>query len=588
MRKLLIGIIILCLLVPSVAPLSFGINIELKDEDDVYNRDTKFILLDPYSPEINIPEQNKTETSSDNIETSGSLQFEKQKEELTLSEVSNNAPLDSPWPMYCHDVRHTGRSPYSTSNNPGDEKWRYSLSNWARGSPVIDNDGIIYIGANDFYAIYPNGTLKWKYDSLTIVSSPVLDENGVIYVGTIWDTNFLYAIYTSNGTLKWKFKTGNHVHGSPAIGEDGTIYFGKDGNGSPPYSGYIMALYPNGTLKWSFKTDHFIYSSPAIGEDETVYCGSHDGNLYALYPNNGTLKWKYHTGDWVGRGACIADQGIIYFGSWDGYLYAVYPNGTLMWKKEVIFSTTPVIGQDGIIYGGLYYLYAINPVDGSTKWSFDPGPERTIRGGNPCISADGTIFFGTHIDEGEGGELIAVNPDGTERWCIMLATDWIWSAPAIGDDGTIYVGSCNDLVHPGSEGYLHAIGELDPNAPSAPTIDGPKKGVPHVLYNFTFKAISPFDRDLYYWIEWGDNKGTGWLGPYPSGQNITVGHEWLMEKTYTIKARCKDSDNLWGSWNEITMTIPRNKEVYDSLFLHFLEQFPLFKQIYSFSSLKLL
>ncbi|MEN2984879.1 MAG: PQQ-binding-like beta-propeller repeat protein, partial [Dictyoglomaceae bacterium] len=29
-----------------------------------------------------------------------------------------------------------------------------------------------------------------------------------------------------NGTLKWKFKTGNWIESSPAIGKDGTIYVG--------------------------------------------------------------------------------------------------------------------------------------------------------------------------------------------------------------------------------------------------------------------------------------------------------------------------------------------------------------------------
>ena len=29
---------------------------------------------------------------------------------------------DSPWPMFCHDVKHTGRSPYDTSMNNGGEK----------------------------------------------------------------------------------------------------------------------------------------------------------------------------------------------------------------------------------------------------------------------------------------------------------------------------------------------------------------------------------------------------------------------------------------------------------------------------------
>ena len=31
----------------------------------------------------------------------------------------------------------------------------------------------------------------------------------------------------SDGTLKWSYKTGNKIESSPAIGSDGTIYFGQ-------------------------------------------------------------------------------------------------------------------------------------------------------------------------------------------------------------------------------------------------------------------------------------------------------------------------------------------------------------------------
>ncbi len=460
--------------------------------------------------------------------------------------------IDSPWPMCFHDTHHTGRSPYSTADNPGTEKWRFDTVEVTWGSPVIDDDGVIYIGASHLFAIYPNGTLKWEYDKwVETASTPAIDENGVLYVGSIWAMpNYLYAIYTSNCTLKWKFPTGDDIFSSPAIGDDGSIYFGSEDD-------YIYALYPNGTLKWKYLTSIAVYSEPAIGDDGTVYCGSHDGNLYALYPNNGTLKWFYHTGDWVGYGPSIADDGTIYFGSWDGYLYAVYPNGTLKWKTGgYLAGTIPAIESDGTIYVGNRYLAAIYPNNGSVKWLFDPGPERTIRGAGPCISADGTIYFGTNIGEYDGGELIAVNPDGTERWRIMLATDWIWSAPAIGADGTVYVGSCNDGYHPGSWGYLHAIGPLDTNAPSVPDITGPTSGKAGVEYEYTFTSTSPIGNDVYYYIDWGDNTINDWFGPYASGETVTVSHTWSSQGIYTISARAKDTDNLWGPWGTLSVTMP--------------------------------
>jgi len=465
---LLIGTIII-LISSIVAPMVIGYNIRKPDRRIITdNYDCYHNSEIPNFIQYNISIESNT---NDNFE---SEKISKSKEAI---QPLNGLPMDSPWPMYCHDVRHTGRSPYNTANNPGTEKWRIGTGGWATGSPIIGEDGIIYMGAKELHAIYPNGTLKWKYDiPHKIVSAAAIDENGVIYIGTIEAMpNYLYAIYTSNGTLKWKYKTDNHIYSSPAIGNDGTIYFGSEDQN-------IYALYPNGTLKWKYKTGHAVLSSPAIGDDGTVYCGSHDTYLYAFHPNNGTVKWKYKTGNWIRVSPCIADDDTIYIVSLDDYLHAVYPNGTLKWKTDVGAGTSPTIGQDGTIYAGYRILHAINPNNGSIKWSFNPGSDRRIRGGTPCNSLDNLIYFGTHIGEYSGGELIAVAPDGTEKWRKIIATDWVDSAPAIGSDSTVYIGSANDLYHPGDEGYLHAIGELDPDAPSAPDIDGPKSGKIKIEY----------------------------------------------------------------------------------------------------------
>jgi len=489
-----------------------------------------------------------------------------------ISSIITDSLMDSPWPMYCHDIRHTSRSPYNTADNPNEEKWQYPTADRAEGSPVIGDDGTIYIGSTALYAIYPNGTLRWKYDTIYYISAaPAIDEDGTIYFVAEFGARGLHALYP-NGTLKWKYKTGNTGHSSPVIGGDGTIYFGSDGSGSPPYSGWINAVYPNGTLKWRYKTEHFVHSSPAIDEEGIVYCGSHDGYLYALYPN-GTLKWKFKTSNWVTSGPSIADDGTIYFSSWNGYLYALYPNSTLKWKSKVGPGTTPIIGSDGTVYVGSTKLHAIYPENGTVIWSFNLQQNEDIRI-TPCISADGIIYFGTHIGNAEGGELIAVNPDGTERWRKMIATDHINSAPAIGENGTIYIGSSNDLYHPGARGYLHAFGELDPDAPDAPTIKGPIKVLPFINYKYSFVTISPTGKEVYYYINWGDNTIDGWLGPYPSGKNVTIQHKWYKGE-YTIKVRAKDTDNLWGPWGTLEITVPKAQNVW---FQGWLERFSILQK----------
>ena len=347
-----------------------------------------------------------------------------------------DGPMDSPWPMYCHDTRHTGRSPYSTTHIVGNEKWRYRVGFLIHGSGVIDDENILYFGSWDdnIYALYSNGTLKWEYDiGGNLESSPAIDDDGIIYAGIdSVGAKYLDAIYP-NGTRKWRYHTnGENVWSSPSIGNDGTIYFG-----GWPYEGggHIHALYPNGTLKWKFKTNDAVLSSPAIDDSGIIYCGSHDCNLYALYPN-GTLKWKFPTGHWIRTSPCIADDGTIYCVSLDDYLYAIYPNGTMKWKTSGCAGTSPTIGQDGTIYCGYNKLKALYPQNGSIKWEFDPGPNRTIRGATPCNSIDGTIYFGTS----DGGEIISVNSNGIENWRKSIGECEF--APIIAEDGTIYVGAC--------------------------------------------------------------------------------------------------------------------------------------------------
>jgi outer membrane protein assembly factor BamB len=464
------------------------------------------------------------------------------------------------------------------------EKWRTKLYGWVWGGPVIDRDNTIYMGTtNNLYAFYPNGTVKWSYGFVDIESTPAIGDDGIIYIGTAYFSPCLYAFYP-NGTVKWQFGTnGASIFSSPVIGQDGTIYFGHDN-----YTGYkshIEALYPNGTLKWSFQTNHFVHSSPALGEDGTVYCGSHDGNLYALYPNNGTLKWAYQTGGWVARGPAVADDGTIYFDSWDGYLYAVHPDGTLRWKTGgYLAGTTPVIGSDGTIYVGNEQLTAIYPENGSVKWSCDIGPGRTIRGSSPAISADGTIYFGTWIGDYSGGEIIAVNPDGTEKWRELIANDFVNSGPAIGSDGTVYIGSQWEQIR---DNCLHAFGSLGSNNPTAPTITGRTKGKIMTTYLYTFTSTSPLGRNIYYTVDWGDGTTTDWLGPYPSGETLMLNHSWGNKGTYTIRARAKDPENLWGPWGTLSVTMPYKYEkpimnFLEWLFMRFPHAFPILRYILNY------
>jgi outer membrane protein assembly factor BamB len=168
--------------------------------------------------------------------------------------------------------------------------------------------------------------------------------------------------------------------------------------------------------------------------------------------------------------------------------------------------------------------------------------ERHIHQSSPAISADGTIYIGANIGETSGGEFIAVNPDGTERWrSNIIADEWIDSSPSIAEDGTVYIGS-SSLVASNGFGFLHAFEVGEPNnPPDKPIIKGPTSGKAGVEYDYTFSVIDPDDHNVYYYIEWGDMQKEERIDPpYSSGEEVTLSHMWSEQGTYKIRAKAKD------------------------------------------------
>ncbi len=516
-KCLIFGITTL-LIISSFFQMTVGYNIETS------NRDIAFENYDSY----HLSERSNYEYHPASREYTIYYNIEL-KEEINPKRVIQqlDGPMDSPWPMKCHDTHHTSRSPYGTANNSYYELWQYKFDNRVDTDPAIGNDGTIYVGGSYtdmtfcMVAINPDGSLRWRYrtDDLIWNMCPAIAEDGTIYVGS-WDY-YLHAV-NSNGTRKWRFDAGGEIVSDPVVGKDGTIYFGVMGPGWK--KGRIYAVNPNGTEQWYYDTGYWIVSDPAIGDDETIYIGSSDDYLYAMYPN-GTLRWRFKTGAWIQGPPSIANDGTIYIGSFDGYLYAMYPNGTLHWKTKIWYgsNTNPSIGLDGAIYVcSSNKLFAINP-NGSIKWKFNLGG--SVGKSSPAICADGIIYIGIEIGDRKGGEVVAMNPDGTEHWRKRLSNLWIDSSPCIGEDGTVYIISTN-----GDYSVLHAFGaggELDSDA------NGPYYGLLNMPVEFSGSASYGYPPYTWFW-DFGDSNTS-------NEQNPT--HVYKNPSNYTIILTITDNKN---------------------------------------------
>ncbi len=264
----------------------------------------------------------------------------------------------------------------------GKEKWRFTVNLPIRSSPALGPDGTIYVGSGSqpsesakVYAVQPNGTMKGRPVDVEggVVSSPALRAK-MLYVGAL--DRRVYAVNLDGFYRQWRFRAGDSIQSSPAIGEDGTIYIGAD-------DGNLYALASDGKEKWRFQTNDRIVSSPAIGVDGTIYVGSLDGRLYAVKPD-GQEKWRFQTEGPIYSSPAIAADGVIYIGSDDGNLYAINADGTLRWsfKTDGEVRSSPLILNDGTICIASRdgHLYKIRGEAGPAQspWPmFRQNPQRT-------------------------------------------------------------------------------------------------------------------------------------------------------------------------------------------------------------------
>lgn len=198
--------------------------------------------------------------------------------------------------------------------------------------------------------------------------------------------------------LKWKFKTGDVVHASPAIA-DGTLYIGS-------WDSYMYALdAASGKEKWRFKTgedaelhNHVGIQSSATVVDGTVYFGCRDALVYAVDAATGKQKWTFSTqGSWVNNTPVVYD-GRVYFGmSIPGFLHAVdAKTGAAIFELP---TGTPVFSSMAIANGMLYMgnfggkLTGVDLKEQQPCWEFETDGAK--KNAAALLNADGSIKFET-------------------------------------------------------------------------------------------------------------------------------------------------------------------------------------------------
>ncbi|NYB27074.1 MAG: Ig-like domain-containing protein [Methanobacteriaceae archaeon] len=226
----------------------------------------------------------------------------------------------------------------------------------------------------------------------------------------------------------------------------GSVSAAADGNNSTPGQSKYTGPQTN-TTKWI--NTSMASAATTVAENGTMYVRS-DSILYAINSSNMEVYWNYTLSGSKVTKPVIGPDGVIYAYS-STTLYAIYSNGTLKWEYEIPgdanqFYDPPAVGSDTIYLGAAEKILAIDSTDPNSqdpKWIFFTN---TNQRSGPVLSPDEKIlYFGSY--GAYTFYALDTNPNATERvlWSYVTGTDYgdggAQSAPVIGPDGTIYIGT---------------------------------------------------------------------------------------------------------------------------------------------------
>ena len=120
---------------------------------------------------------------------------------------------------------------------------------------------------------------------------------------------------------------------------------------------------------------------------------------------------------------------------------------------------------------------------------------------------------------------------------------------------------------------LELVEPIDTQPPEQPSISGPQQGKINTAHTYTLSTSDPNDDMISYYVDWGDDTTSGWIGPYTSGETISIDHEWERDGSYTIQVKAKDTYGVESPWGMLEVNMPKNKILSQCSFSEFIQLF---------------
>jgi len=254
----------------------------------------------------------------------------------------------------------------------------------------------------------------------------------------------------------WAYGTGDEVTSSPALGLDGTVYIGSaDGKF------YAFAGGPNLQLPGQFDTGGPVYGSPTIGDDGTIFIPTWSSKSIHAFAKGSNLTAPISSraiGQYMWTCPTIGPDGAMYFvggGADSGTSFLkLLSSDPQTWNQSALWNfidysggggsyTSPALGKNGLAYFSgcwSHRFVALKSSDWSMAWQYPMGESGFS---SPAIGTDGTVYVGC-----ANGILFALDgSNGALRWSFAGGKGQISSSPAVSADNTVYLATGDGTVY---------------------------------------------------------------------------------------------------------------------------------------------
>jgi hypothetical protein len=423
-----------------------------------------------------------------------------------------------------------------------------SSTNWTQQAKLLASDG----EEDDFFGF----SVSLDGDTALIGAygdDDNGDTSGSAYVftrsGTTWSQQA--KLLASDGEVFDLFGFSVSLNGDTAI--IGTMW--DDDNGANSGSAYVFTR--SGTT-WSQQAK--LLASDGAVQDQFGYSVSLSGNtalIGAPYNDDngndsGSAYVFTRTGTtWTPQQKLLASNAVA--GDYFGWSVSLDGDTALIGATATYLSTIGsayIFNRTGTIWTQQDELLAS---DSTAEDRF---------GYSVSLSGD-TALVGAPYDDNYKGSAYVFTRSGTtwSQQAKLLASDGaayaVFGFSVSLDGDTNLIGTPYDDNNEIDAGSVYVFTRESENQPPViPTITGPATGKIRVETEYNFTATDPDGDEVYYFIEWGDETNSSWIGPYLSGDLIIESHTWSTKGTYTIKAKAKDVFGNESGWGTFSVTMP--------------------------------